>query len=650
MASPYSCDPTGVIDCAASIESIKANQSNVGTVFIPRGTFSIVTNLTIPVGMKLRFEAGATFAIATAVTLTINGTLDAGPYQIFSCTGTGKVVFGVGAVTEVYPKWWGAVADGTTDCSAAIQAAIDSIGLVGSMVVKPVVFGPGSYKINTCLNLTNTRVGGTLQRDSIWFKGTGYYSGTKIVANTGTLALDACGAGFLKLTDITIDSTVAGLSNPSVVGLFCAPNTTLDQCQSHYYENLTILMHDDAAANGGEGTIALVNFGAEDHTYNACWFQANRPITITGAKAYIWGVDSVYQTTPASHSMTSLRTIGDNFFITVNRRKTAITIADASAIDINGSIFNLGTGGSNDEAIFVGGTIYGFTFNGVVENLGTFMDLHGTIKGARINATISNVLNATAPVMHIEPGGSAGIITDAEIVFTLGSSLTRSLIIVYGPPAVGDSITSYLANTTIKTNQTKAYCNLNQNLLANANTRNVKIQGADHNFEVGLCTQDIQIPPTTVGTVGGSVGANVCKITMPGIVVGSSARSIGLEMSGTLFVYDGNTNAMVTQPISVQQAIATLNSDGTITISDSDGAVGGNQANITISTRAAVNAAKIDITLVRVDATATGVASVAFSVVPTLVGTNTGAPVAFSGRAKITWIGAGTQAPLLTLP
>jgi hypothetical protein len=66
-------------------------------------------------------------------TVAIYGPIDAGLYQIFSCTGTGKVVIGPGAVKEVYPQWWGAVGDDATDCTAALQAAFDT----GMKVVLP---------------------------------------------------------------------------------------------------------------------------------------------------------------------------------------------------------------------------------------------------------------------------------------------------------------------------------------------------------------------------------------------------------------------------------------------------------------------------------------------------------------------------------
>lgn len=58
--------------------------------------------------------------------LTINGSLEAGLYQVFS--GAGSVRFGDGVVKEVYGEWWGAVADDSTDNTTALQAALNCKG------------------------------------------------------------------------------------------------------------------------------------------------------------------------------------------------------------------------------------------------------------------------------------------------------------------------------------------------------------------------------------------------------------------------------------------------------------------------------------------------------------------------------------------
>lgn len=93
---------------------------------IPPGTHKISSNLTIPANITLKLERGGIISVSNNVTLTINGDFEAGLYQVFSCTATGKVIFGKGAVQKVYPEWWGAAGDGVTDDTAALNAAFTS--------------------------------------------------------------------------------------------------------------------------------------------------------------------------------------------------------------------------------------------------------------------------------------------------------------------------------------------------------------------------------------------------------------------------------------------------------------------------------------------------------------------------------------------
>jgi len=113
-------------------KSIKAYVDNIGsdsgTIVLRHDsgeattTYQLSTNETIPSNITLEIENGAVINIASGKTLTINGPFKAGLYQVFS--GDGSVSFGSGAVAEVYPEWWGAMFDGTTDDSAALNAAI----------------------------------------------------------------------------------------------------------------------------------------------------------------------------------------------------------------------------------------------------------------------------------------------------------------------------------------------------------------------------------------------------------------------------------------------------------------------------------------------------------------------------------------------
>jgi hypothetical protein len=102
--------------------AITAIGATAATLHIPAGTHSIAADLTIPANVTLRPERGATLAIATTKTLTINGGFEAGLYPVITCTGTGTVVFG-DRVPVVFPQWFGAVGDNSTDDSAAINLA-----------------------------------------------------------------------------------------------------------------------------------------------------------------------------------------------------------------------------------------------------------------------------------------------------------------------------------------------------------------------------------------------------------------------------------------------------------------------------------------------------------------------------------------------
>jgi hypothetical protein len=103
-------------------DAITAIGSTSAMLHIPAGTHDITANLTIPVNVTLKPERGATLTVTTTKILTINGGLDAGLYQVFSCSGTGTVVFG-NKVPKVYVQWFGAKGDGSTDDGVVINQA-----------------------------------------------------------------------------------------------------------------------------------------------------------------------------------------------------------------------------------------------------------------------------------------------------------------------------------------------------------------------------------------------------------------------------------------------------------------------------------------------------------------------------------------------
>ena len=128
--------------------------SNSQTIVLKPGTYTLATNLTIPANVTLKILNGAKIAKSGTATLTINGYLEAGLWQVFSGFAAGNVTFDKGYLKEAVPQWWGAKGDGTTDDTLAIQSAfkICPAGTAG----RTIFFPTGTYKITSPINIDNT--------------------------------------------------------------------------------------------------------------------------------------------------------------------------------------------------------------------------------------------------------------------------------------------------------------------------------------------------------------------------------------------------------------------------------------------------------------------------------------------------------------
>ena len=129
--------------------AIAAIGATAAILRLPTGTHSINADLTIPANVTLAMERGAILTIVTGKTLTINGGLEAGLYQIFSCIGTGSVDLRYNrSIKEIYTEWWGAKADGTTDSTAAFQSAFNAVGDFYTDQVIDTILLSGTYKVH----------------------------------------------------------------------------------------------------------------------------------------------------------------------------------------------------------------------------------------------------------------------------------------------------------------------------------------------------------------------------------------------------------------------------------------------------------------------------------------------------------------------
>lgn len=114
------CDVRTYTDFATAVSTIGATEA---TLLIPTQQ-SVTDDVTVPATLHLFFTRGGSLNISNTKTVTINGPLSAGLFQIFE--GAGAVAFGSNSAGVSYPQWWGAVVDGATDDTAAIEAADDA--------------------------------------------------------------------------------------------------------------------------------------------------------------------------------------------------------------------------------------------------------------------------------------------------------------------------------------------------------------------------------------------------------------------------------------------------------------------------------------------------------------------------------------------
>jgi len=169
-------------DCVASIGG------NERAIFITNEQ-AITDNLIIPTNITLTFSQGGSFNISAGKTVTINGHVDAGLYQIFEGTGA------VAGLKKAHPQWFGATGDGITDDTTAIQAADNALVVNGVLS-----FCDGTYIISK-ITIANIKMIG-LNKEFVILKHKANSVDNMIMASEK-----------IELSDITIDGNKANQIN-----------------------------------------------------------------------------------------------------------------------------------------------------------------------------------------------------------------------------------------------------------------------------------------------------------------------------------------------------------------------------------------------------------------------------------------------------
>ena len=181
----------GEVSESADAAINKAVKNGVSNLYIPKGTFSIKGNVTIPETMTLSFNVGAKLVVEEGASLEILGTIKSSPQQIFD--GEGKI-FG-NAYGEGFAMWFAPLSPNAT---LAVQRAVDTMRTV------QLPYGAGTYVLDN-INLTRP----------VTLIGTGGFR-TKIASTKNTEYLFNIASDGVSIGNLYIEGNAAK-SNESVI-------------------------------------------------------------------------------------------------------------------------------------------------------------------------------------------------------------------------------------------------------------------------------------------------------------------------------------------------------------------------------------------------------------------------------------------------
>jgi len=401
------CGGTDDTALLAALNTINA------TIQIPNLTTCASNTQTISVALQV--DNGGLLKPITGQTISLTGSFNAGgttPHQAFTnaTAGLGTVTFASSArLREVYPEWWGCVANGSTACQASFDAAIASFpnnapGVNGGVIK----LGVGNYRV-TGLTITDVQA---------------HIVGSGSIGDSGSTN-----------TVSTIISTVSD-----------APILNYARGSLHNYrvrlENVTLVGNSTGTSQHGivvdNGGIVLNNVSISLVGGNGLFLQHSVVGSYNNLEIHQAGIDGIRSQPSASVAPGTPPAVTANTFYHVSIGGTAANQAAVHlfcahgnnwwGLDVeNGTYSTISTISNAAAAVITTSSAHGFTTGQttVIRGNGTF---EGTTLGAALlGAQVVTVLTPTTFSVPVDSSALSGFSGTATVNGTRGIWFDREV-------------------------------------------------------------------------------------------------------------------------------------------------------------------------------------------------------------------------------
>jgi len=520
---------------------------------------------------------------------------------------------------------FGVVGDGSTDDSAAIQRAIDfaktrsAPGTPAAIYRATVYFPAGYYYLASPINLTNT--------DGIWLVGDGgSYLNTIIFGSTGGVIFDFSGSTLSGCENFTFQTS--DRNSRSTIGVLFALagsgglNCGIRHC---YFE-----MNDTPAANGGFGSIGLLNIRSEEFYVHECLMRANtslifsntRNLSETGTN---FTASSPFQTLPTDVGSMGVVSITATSLQNYQKRQPAMVLVGTNSINFQGYLSRLSSSlGTNETAILCVRYTTNLRIQATIESFSRILKATlGGFEGNEIKVVIANSTIPTTELVDFTNCGVKGLLFQVSIPL----ANERNRPVLYHAPVSGGTqqasglLTNAVINCTDITDNRNV---ITANLLKR--TENVQFN-SDQPFEKkGGRIRQLFNGLNSIGQTPNGTTTGILRFSL------SSVPTINNTNGGSYRIW---IDGVIQAGSYGTQAMATLAFEAQLLVTQSfNGQFSPTSVTVVVLDRTTTNPTYVDIVSVLIDVNfANGVGTVVLT--PRTIGTSVNDPITYNGQIEL---------------